>query len=123
MDRLRQDRNANRAHVVELGGQADMLSMDEVGDVFDEFEEILNDLRLLASDSTMAMNGVLSVVNPKFTARLLVDRIVIGKRPENSAARAGYYETLHEAHAKSPERELFNLADDEGLVAPSFARR
>lgn len=122
VDRLRQDRNVNRAHLFELGGTADMLSLEEVSAVFADIEELLNDLRLLASDSTMGMDGVLSVVNAKFTARVLVDRIVLGTRPERPDERAQYYEGLHKAHADHPDREVFNLADDEGLIAPAHSR-
>ena len=99
-----------------------MLSLEEVGALFEDIEQLLNDLRLLASNSTMGMDGVLSVVNPKFTARVFVDRIVLGMRPEPPGQRAQVYERLHKAHEEHPEREVFNLADDEGLIAPSHMR-
>jgi hypothetical protein len=83
--------------VFELGGTADMLSLEEVSAVFDDIEELLNDVRLLASNSTMGMDGVLSVVNPKFTARVLVDRIVLGTRKRDRAKLPH----LHFIHAEA----------------------
>ncbi len=122
VDLLRQDRNQNRAHVFELGGNARMLSIDELADVFDHIEQILNDLRLLASNGTMGMDGVLSMVNPRFTARIFVDRILLGTRADPPAEREAIYDQLHQAHTDHTEREMFNLSDDEGLVAPALAR-
>jgi hypothetical protein len=120
VDKLRRDRNENRAHVFELGGNAAMLSLEEVSELFDYLEEILNDLRLLASDSTMAMNTPFSIASPKLTARVWVDRIVLGARSEVRADRDDIYQKLHKSHAEHPEREQFNIIDGEALIAPAY---
>jgi hypothetical protein len=124
-DRVRRDRNENRAHVFERGGNADMLPLEEVSELFEYLEEVLNDLRLLASDSTMATDSVLSMTDPRFTARVLVDHIVLrtDPYPERLDQRAGDYERLHEAHDEHPGGELFNVPDDQGLVDPADVAR
>jgi hypothetical protein len=53
---------------------------------------------------SMGMDGVLSVVNPKSAAHVLIDRIVLGTRPEPPEKRTQAYERLHKAHEEHPER-------------------
>jgi len=123
IDELRKDRNANRAHVFELGGNARMLSLEESEAVFDHLEGLLSDLRLIASQGNKDTNPIDRTIDPHLTARVLVDRIVLDMEIEERRERGGMYEQLHESHDANPHRQHFNAADDKGLISPGRDRR
>jgi hypothetical protein len=97
VDRLRRDRNANRAHAFELLRSEDMLSFEELAQMFAYLERVLNDVRLIATATTMSMSAPLSVANPDRTVVAIVDQLVTGGQIP-PGERDAFYERLHREH-------------------------
>lgn len=114
------DRDNHRAHAWEKNNRADVrfLKLDEVGATFDMIDLLLNDLRLVGTNSTMSSHS-LTYVSPGLVADDLVDLILIGtaygvERLRAGRARSEMYEAMHAAHDGSNGSRLFNE-----LVEPS----
>ncbi len=112
--RVRDDRNRNRAHPYERMKQAkaDMLDFQELGALFDEVERMLNDLRLLSIHSMMEYTEV-NATDSDSVARDLVDMVLCGTSVQIEMAggerrRDEFYEEMHAAHEAEPTPDLFN---------------
>lgn len=73
------DRDEHRAHPYERArtGTARMLNLDDIAGALDSAEHLLNDLRLLASNSTLGYSYQ-SLTNPQEAAADLVDLLLFG---------------------------------------------
>lgn len=117
------DRHENRAHVYERGGTgtARMLDLDAIGDTFSYVERFLNDIRLIAFNSTFSYHDV-SYASGDGTASDLVDLLLFGSIDRMFAAagagaagkfpwqrREELYADLHREHDRGASPgELFN---------------
>lgn len=109
------DRDRNRAHPYERAskGDAKMLGVEEINEAFGLIEDLLNDLRLVATSSTMASTEM-NLMSGDALAVDLVDLVLLGGSGRRSqlsdyADREGLYARMHEWHATTPER-MFNEA-------------
>jgi len=98
---LRNDRNKNRAHILEGElGQARMLSMDDVAELFTYCEELLDGLSVLSSRSTLC-GGNMNHADCDETAADQVDMVLLGnigdvRRLTDGRSRDELYPRLHE---------------------------
>lgn len=124
--RLRDDRNRNRAHAYETPkGTADRLGLAEAGELFERLENILNDLRLIADWNTTSFHDM-NATSSESAALDFVDSVLIGTSGRQLVVMAdldrdAFYARLHEVHGADPNPvpdRFFN----EYEVAPLEAR-
>lgn len=122
------DRDSHRAHPYEKGqpGTAAMLHLENVEPVFEEVQQLLNEVRLIVDDSMLGYHGHLAATNPDSTARDLVDLLLFGSNARFHRAllcleetpgeateypllvRDRVYERLHEVHDADEGDLMFN---------------
>lgn len=122
-----EDRDGFRAHPYERNGAgtAAMLGIENVLPIFEQVQEIMNNLRLITDDSMLGYHGDLAATNPDSTARDMTDLILFGSMDRVSQAvrciekasdetaypalvRETLYEHLHAAHDASEGDLMFN---------------
>ena len=108
------DRDHHRAHPWERGdpGQTKMLDLNEIAEAFAFTEAMLNDLRLVATNSTMPSVELL-FSSTEGVGDDLVDQILIGnlfqvREALRDRGRDEFYSALHRAHDARRKKGLFN---------------
>jgi len=116
------DRDSNRAHPYERpqSSSARMLDFHELRALVDKAQAFLNDLRLVACDSTFAYMDA-NYASVEETAAELVDQLLIGGQSRRVVVQEGreretYYNELHARHdlLESEQRSLFNDYTEDG---------
>lgn len=98
------DRDGNRAHPFEKQrqGTAQMLAMHELAKVFDGVQDMLNDMRLVSSGSTLDYHDM-SAVRCEDTAATIVDLVLMNamvrlQMMPRGLDRSAVYDRMHELH-------------------------
>lgn len=110
------DRHENRAHLYEKGGtgNAHMLDVDGMGELFATLRQTLNDLTLLAENATWA-DVDLNHANVEYDAEDVVDEVLLPRYlrhriVRHEVARDAVYSALHELPHDVDGKPAFNRA-------------